>query len=108
MGYEIKEKNNKFYVVDNDTNKIRGTYENEDDAEDRLDELKFRADVRGRLERIPVAEMTAEEKAAAYDKMMAEKNQPPPDPNLPPKKPEDDGKPKKVRRSAYWGQDIED
>lgn len=107
MPYEIKTKNDKFYVVDTDTQKIRGTYDNEDDAEDRKDALDFRAEVRGRLSRMPVTEMTAEEKAAAYDKMMAEKNTPPTDPNLPPKQ-EDKDKTKKVRHSAYWGQEIED
>lgn len=109
MPFEIREKKDKFYVVDTDTQKIRGTYDSEDDAEDRLDELNFRADVRGRLNRIPVAEMTAEEKAAAYDKLMAEKNnQPPTDPNLPPKQDDKKDPNKKVKRSAYWGQEIED
>jgi hypothetical protein len=96
MPYEIKQKNNKFYVIDTDTSKIRGTYDDEDDAEDRKDELDFRAHVRGRLERIPVAELTAEEKAAKYDEMIANKT----DPNLPPKKPDPPLAPPK--KSRYW------
>lgn len=107
MPYEIRERNDKFYVVDTDNNdKIRGTYDNEDAAEDRKDDLDFRAHVRSKIDRLPVTEMTADEKAAAYDKMIAEKNAtPPPDPNLPPKK-EEIPKPKK--RSAYWGDRLDD
>ena|ERR1700704_3876551 len=101
MPYEIKTRGDKYFVVDTDTKKIRGTYESEDDAEDRKDELDFRATVRDRMSRMPVAEMTAEEKAAAYDKMMAEKND---DKNLPPKK--DDKTPpeakKNKRGSLFW------
>jgi len=101
MPYEIKTRGDKYFVVDTDTKKIRGTYEDEDSAEDRKDELDFRATVRDRMSRMPVAEMTAEEKAAAYDKMMAEKND---DKNLPPKK--DDKTPpetkKSKRGSLFW------
>lgn len=100
MPYEIKERGNKFYVVDTETKKIRGTYDDEDSAEDRKDELDFRADVRNRINRMPVTEMTAEEKAKEYDRLMAEKNKPPTDPAIPPKKEPD---PPKTRRSAYWG-----
>lgn len=104
MSYEIRERGGKFYVVDTSNNdKIRGTYDNEDAAEDRKDELDFRATVRDRIRRMPVTEMTAEEKAKEYDRLMAEKNsQPPTDPNRPPKKepPTEQTKPK---RSAYWG-----
>lgn len=105
MAFEIRNRGGKYYVVDTDNNdKIRGTYDNEDAAEDRQDELNFRAHVRDRLARIPVAQMTAEEKAAEYDRMMAEKQN---DPKVPPKQdpPKDEGKTKK--RSGYWG-DIED
>jgi hypothetical protein len=104
MAYEIKQRGEKWYVLDTENNnKIRGTYDNEDAAEDRKDELDFRAHVRSRIDRLPVTQMTAEEKAAEYDKMMAEKNQQtPPDPNVPPKK-EGVTEPPKVKKSAYWG-----
>lgn len=108
MPYEIKEKNNKFFVVDTETQKIRGTYDNEDDAEDRKDALDFRAEVRGRLSRMPVTQMTAEEKAAEYDRLMAEKEKEKVDPNLPPKQDPKTNPPKTPRRSLYWGQEIED
>jgi hypothetical protein len=112
MRYEIKEKNGKFYVIDTeDNNKIRGTYEDEDRAEDRKDELDFRAHVRSRIDRLPVTQMTAEEKAAEYDKMMADKNNqqtPPTDDNLPPKKDKVDDKPPKTGRSRYWGDQLDD
>jgi hypothetical protein len=103
MGYEIKTRGDKYYVVDTDTKKIRGTYDNEDDAEDRKDELDFRATVRDRMSRMPVAEMTAEEKAAAYDKMMAEKNKDN-DSNLPPKKDEKTNPETKTKKrgSLFW------
>lgn len=105
MGYEIKERGGKFYVIDTDNNgKIRGTYDSEDAAEDRKDDLDFRATVRDRMSRMPVIQMTAEEKAAEYDKMMAEKaNTPPPDPNVPPKKEPPATPPPATKRSAYWG-----
>lgn len=106
MAYEIKSKDGKYYVVDSETNKVRGTYDSEDDAEDRKDELDFRNHVRSRLERIPVAEMTAEEKAAAYDKMMADKAASA-DKNLPPKIDPTANPPKdtKVKKLSYWPQD---
>jgi DNA-directed RNA polymerase delta subunit len=108
MPYEIKQKGDKFYVVDTADNKIRGTYDNEDSAEDRKDELDFRAHVRSRIDRLPVTEMTAEEKAAAYDKMMAEKDKPT-DSHIPPKKDEQEEKDKKPkRRSPYWGTEVDD
>ena len=103
MPYEIKEKNGKYHVVDTTNQRIRGSYENEDSAEDRKDELDFREGVRSRLDRMPVQEMTAEEKAAAYDKLMAEQKQP--DPNIPPKKEEKEPE-KKTKKSLYWG-DLE-
>lgn len=104
MAYEIKQRGEKWYVLDTENNnKIRGTYDNEDAAEDRKDDLDFRAHVRSRIDRLPVTQMTAEEKAAEYDKMMAEKNQPPADPNLPPKKDETTDPPKTTKKSAYWG-----
>ena len=65
-----------------------------------------------RLERMPVTEMTAEEKAAAYDKLMAQQNQPPPkgDPPSDPKPPAGpvppDPKPTPPtppKRDAFWG-----
>ena len=65
-----------------------------------------------RLERMPVTEMTAEEKAAAYDKLMAEKNQPPTDPPKdPPKDPKNGPVPPNPRpevppapkRDPFWG-----
>jgi hypothetical protein len=109
MPYEIKERNNKFYVIDTDNNgKIRGTYDSEDAAEDRKDELDFRAHVRSRIDRLPVSEMTAEEKAAAYDKMMAEKNKAPEDKNLPPKKEDPPAPPVQKKRSGYWGEMLDD
>lgn len=107
MPYEIRERAGKFFVVDSATQKIRGTYEDEDKAEDRKDDLDFREHVRGRLERIPVAQLTAEEKAAEYDKMMAEKDKTPSDPNLPPKKDKEEDPPKTSKRSAYWGDSVD-
>jgi hypothetical protein len=106
MPYEVKERNGQYFVVDTTTKRIRGTYDDEDKAEDRKDDLDFRETVRGRLERIPVAEMTAEEKAAAYDKMMAEKDKTP-DPNVPPKK-DDKVDPPKTKKHLYWGDQLED
>jgi hypothetical protein len=106
MGFEVKQRGDKYVVVDTDTKRIRGTYDNEDDAEDRKDDLEFKIEVRERLGRMPVTEMTPEEKAAAYDKMIAERNATPPDPHVPPKKDDetsDDKKPK-ARKSAYWGE----
>lgn len=101
MPYEIRKKGDSFYVVDTANQKIRGgPYDNEDKAEDRQDELDFRETVRNRMSRMPVTEMTPEEKAAAYDKMMAEKEK---DPKIPPKKEEPPTEPPKTRRSAYWG-----
>lgn len=102
MPYEIKSKNDKFYVVDTDTNKIRGAYDNEDAAEDRKDELDFRAHVRSRIDRLPVTEMTADEKAAAYDKMMADKGKA--DDKLPPKIDDTDKPPVTKKKSLYWGE----
>lgn len=107
MGYEIKQRDGKFYVVDTETKKIRGEYDNEDRAEDRKDDLDFRAHVRSRIDRLPVKEMTAEEKAAEYDRMMAEKNQTPPDPNLPPKKDDPPTPPPTTKKSAYWGDSLD-
>src|SRR6266702_3019233 len=104
MAYEIRERDGKFHVVDTETNKIRGSYDDEEKAEDRKDDLDFRVHVTQRLDRMPVTQMTAEEKAAEYDRIMAEKNK---DPNLPPKNepPKDQPKPK---RSAYWGDRLND
>lgn len=107
MSFEVKHKGDKYYVVD-ENGKIRGSYANEEDADDRKDDLDFRVEVRERLSRMPVTQMTAEEKAAAYDKLMADheaKKVAPPDSQIPPKKdpPEE---PPKVKRSAYWG-DVE-
>lgn len=109
MAYEIKERDNKFFVIDTDNNnKIRGTYDNEDAAEDRKDELDFRAHVRSRIDRLPVSQMTAEEKAAEYDKMMAEKNKTPDDKNLPPKKDPPTEPTTPPKRSGYWGDRLND
>lgn len=112
MAYEIKETKGKFYVVDTETQRIRGgPYNDEDDADDRKDELDFRAEVRAGIGRIPGKELSPEEKAAEYDRLMAEKKNS--DPNVPPKKdgdgePPDKDKDKKPRRSAYWGEAIND
>jgi hypothetical protein len=105
MGYEVKERSGKFYVVDTETNKIRGTYDSEDSADDRKEELEFRVHVRQRLERMPVSQMTSEEKAAEYDKLMAAKQT---DPNVPPKKDPKDEPPPKTKKSAYWGELLDE
>jgi hypothetical protein len=106
MAYEVKERSGKFYVVDTETQKIRGTYDNEDAADDRKEDLEFRVHVKERLNRMPVSQMTAEEKAAEYDKLMAAKQT---DPNLPPKKdPADKTDPPKPKRSAYWGDRLDE
>lgn len=110
MAYEVRERGGKYHVVDTDTQKIRGSYEDEDSAEDRKDELDFRATVRDRMSRMPVTQMTAEEKAAEYDRLMAEKAKAAAtqtDPKLPPKKEETIDPPKK-KRSGYWGDQLED
>lgn len=116
MPYEIKERRGKFYVVDTATNRIRGEYEDEDSAEDRLDELQFREEMRSGVSRIPGKELTEAEKAAEYDKIKAAEQE---DKNLPPKKNDDadkdgdktdktDKKEKTgTRKSLYWG-DLED
>ena|ERR1022692_525290 len=109
MPYEIKQKDGKYFVVDTATQKIKGSYDNEDSADDRKDDLEFKEHVRDRLSRMPVSQMSATEKAEEYDRLMAEKsNTPPPkaDPNVPPKI---DTKidPPKVKHSAYWG-DVEE
>jgi hypothetical protein len=102
MPYEIKRKNDQYYVVDTANQKIRGgPYDSEDKAEDRQDELDFRETVRNRMSRMPVTEMTAEEKAAAYDKMMAEKEK---DPKIPPKKEGDPPTDPPKKKSLYWGE----
>jgi hypothetical protein len=109
MAYEIKTRGDKYYVVDTtDNNKIRGgPYDDEDKAEDRRDELDFRQTVRDRLSRMPVAQMSAEEKAAEYDRMMAEKKDPPEtDPKIPPKK-DETTEPPKTKKSAYWGDSLD-
>lgn len=103
MPYEIKERNGKFFVIDTATKRIRGEYDDEDKAEDRKDDLDFRESVRSRLDRMPVKEMTAEEKAAEYDRMMAEKKDAPIDPAIPPKKEDPPKEP--VKRSRYWNTD---
>jgi hypothetical protein len=108
MPYEIKQKGAKFFVVDTATQKIKGSYDDEDSADDKMDDLDFKEHVRDRLSRMPVSQMSASEKAEEYDRLMAEKSktQAPPDPNVPPKiDPKID--PPKVRRSAYWG-DVEE
>lgn len=108
MGFEVRTKSGKYYVVDAATNQVRGrAYDDEGDAEDRMDELNFRVEVREKLSRVPVTEMTAEEKAAAYDKMISDKAKET-DTNLPPKNdppttpPKEDNKTSK-RRISYWG-----
>lgn len=107
MPYEIKERSGKFYVVDTATQKIRGgPYDDEDKAEDRQDELDFRETVRNRMSRMPVTEMTPEEKAAEYDKMMAERDKQT-DPKIPPKKEPEPPKTEPVKRSRYWGDQLE-
>lgn len=106
MPFEVRTKNGKHYVVDTVTNAVRGRgYDDESDAEDKADDLNFRAETRERLGRMPVTEMTAEEKAAAYDKLMADKAKES-DTNLPPKQVDDKDKtPDKPakRRISYWG-----
>jgi hypothetical protein len=108
MPYQIKQKGAKFFVVDTTTQKIKGSYDDEDSADDRKDDLEFKEHVRDRLSRMPVSQMSADEKAQEYDRLMAEKtNAPPPnDPNVPPKI---DTKidPPKVKHSAYW-EDVEE
>lgn len=108
MAYEVRQKNNQYYVVDTVTNAVRGKgYADESDADDRADDLNFRAETRDVLSRIPRTEMTAEEKAAAYDKLLADKAKEG-DGNLPPKQePTDKTKqtPSK-KRISYWG-DVE-
>lgn len=110
MPYEIRQKGERWYVVDTANNdKIKGSYDNEDAAEDRKDDLEFREYTRSRLDRIPVAEMTTEEKAAAWDKAQNEKNnEPPDDKNLPPKKEKEEKVEPPKKRSAYWGDMLDD
>lgn len=103
MAYEVRSKGGKYYVVDTATNAVRGHgYEHEGDADDRADELNFRIEVRDKLSRVPVTRMTAEEKAAAYDKMMEDKAREG-DKNIPPKQEEPKDEKKTGKRSLYWG-----
>jgi hypothetical protein len=105
MPFEIKEKGNTYYVIDTATQKIKGSYDDEDSADDRKDDLEFKEHVRERLSRMPVTQMTAEEKAAEYDNLMAAKNaQKPPetDSKIPPKI-DPPAHPPEVKRSRYWG-----
>jgi hypothetical protein len=71
---------------------------------------KRMTNIEERLKRMPVTEMSAEEKAAEYDKLMAERHkktdppaEPPKDPKAPvppaPKAPE----PPAPKRDPYWG-----
>jgi len=111
MAYVIKEKGGSFYVVDTDTDRIRGKCDTEDDAEDRVDELLFRAEMRSGMSRIPNKELTADEKAAKYDEMMAKQKEDA-DTKVPGKKEdktstESPVDTKKKKGSLYWGQ-IED
>jgi lipase chaperone LimK len=112
MPFEVRSKNNRFYVVDTKTNAVIGRgFDDESDAEDKADEKNFREETRERLGRMPVTEMTAEEKAAAYDKLMADKAKEA-DSNIPPKQDDKDNKPPpdnklgKGKRFTYWG-DVE-
>jgi hypothetical protein len=112
MSFEVRSKSGKYYVVNTTDNSVRGRgYDDEGDAEDKCDDLNFRLEVRDKLSRVPVTEMTSEEKAAAYDKMLADKAREQ-DANLPPKNddktppPTNTPKPKS-KRFAYWG-DVTD
>jgi len=106
MPWEVRSKNGKFYVVNKETNAVRGRgYDDETDAEDKVDDYNFREETRGHLSRIPKSEMTAEEKAAAYDKLIAEQAQRN-DANLPPKQGDTKNDPPPnppKRRITYWG-----
>lgn len=97
MPYEIREKNGKFHVVDKETNRVRGSYNDEDSAEDRLDDLEFKEYMRRSVQ---PREMTTEEKAKAYDELQSK--EPPKDDKIPPKKDEKEKKEKKQRKSLYW------
>jgi hypothetical protein len=75
---------------------------------DRLDKLESR---------IPGKELSAEEKAAEYDKLMAERNKPPTDPPTPPTPPKGGPKPPEPKpeppadppkRKDFWFGEIDE
>ena len=123
MAFEIQTRDEKYYVINSTTKKIRGgPYESESAAENRKDDLEDSEAIRSRfdgieerLKRMPVVEMTAEEKAAEYDRMIAEKNRQAPHESskdtAPPRKDEptkDNTDVKSRRRSLYWGDANDD
>jgi hypothetical protein len=125
MPYDIREAGeNNFEVFDTESSEVKGKRASEDAAErllDRLEATDHRKQVAERLERIekrvertPVKELSPEEKAAEYDRLMAEKGngdpEPPKkagDPTEPPKKEPDPEPPKPKRRGGYWGDRVE-
>lgn len=125
MSLEIRQAGeNNFEVFDTETNEVLGKRASEDAAEtlqDRLETKLWRteqaerlAKMEDRLNRTPTKEMTPEEKAAEYDKIIAEKGKVPDKdvkdaPTPPPAKIPDPAPPKpETKRSRYWGDQAND
>jgi hypothetical protein len=126
MALDIRQAGESNYeVFDTETSEVLGKRASEDAAErlqDRLETQLWRkghddrlTKMEDRLSRTPTKEMTADEKAAEYDKMIASKNAEPPkvdpkngDPKPPPAKVPDPTPPVTTKRSAYWGEQTND
>jgi len=102
----------KFNIIDVESGNVVATRKSEEAAENKLDTLEIRDHLKEMGNRLPKPEMSAEDKAAAYDKLMkekedAEKNTPTPPTNQPPAptpKTSDPEPPKKTGpKSRYWG-----
>lgn len=88
MPYTTRKKSDKEWELLNPDGTVKRTYTTEEAAEDRADDLNereehrtWRSGVEDRLRRMPVKEMTAEEKAAEYDRMMTQQVEPPTQPH---------------------------
>jgi hypothetical protein len=116
--YQARPKDDRFEVVDEANGTVITTRATLEAAEDYIDRRELRDEFRKLGDRIPNKELTPEEKAAAYDKMIAEqakeKNQPPPTNNdggntdnsgaPPPPKPKEQEPPKETgkKRAGFW------
>lgn len=76
--YGIEIVRGRYKVIETATNRYRGIYDDEFKAADRIDELEFMDELKIRIRKDhPLPEdkiMTNEEKAAEYDRIMAERD----------------------------------
>lgn len=115
--YQARPKDDRFEVVDEATGTVLTTRASLEAAEDYIDRKELRDEFKTLGDRIPNKELTAEEKAAAYDKMIAEqakgKEQPKPptadngNPDNggapPPPKPKEQELPKETgKKRGFW------